>query len=262
MTSKPPFSAPLGIGIAMLSCAGQLVRAADSPRFEKDILPVFYHHCFGCHSEKQAKPKGKLRLDTAEGIRGSEVIVAGKPEDSELMKRVSLPHTDEDVMPPLKGGAQPLSDAERATLRQWIADGAKMDSWVKFDHRGAALPAGDASLARADVRQLSAEVQKLVDRSHAAKGTKLNAPASDETFLRRVYFDVVGRIPSLHESARFLGSKDADKRAKLIDELLGSEGYVSHMFNWKADLLRVNTRGLAAGQPGKLYDDWVKDAIR
>ena len=259
MISKPPFSALLAIGVAMVSFVGQLI-AADSPRFERDILPVFYHHCFACHSEKQAKPKGKLRLDTAEGIRRSDVIVAGKPEESELLKRVSLPHTDEDVMPPLKGGAQPLSDAERAMLRQWIADGAKLDSWVKFDHRGAALPAGDASLARADVRQLSAEVQKRVEQSHAAKGTKLNAPSSDETFLRRVYLDVVGRIPSLEESTRFLGSKDADKRGKLIDELLVGEGFVSHMFNWKADLLRGGTRNGAG--PGKLYDDWVKDAIR
>lgn len=252
---------PALLGIATWCCAGVL-DAADSPRFEKDILPIFYHHCFGCHSEKQAKPKGDLRLDIAGGIRGSDVIVAGKPDKSELLKRVSLPHTDDDVMPPLKGGAQPLNDTERATLRQWIGDGAKMDAWVKFDHRGAALPKSDASLASTDVRKLSAEVQKLVEQSHAAKGTKMNSLASDETFLRRVYLDVVGRIPSLEESGRFLGSKDADRRAKLIDELLGSEGYVSHMFNWKADLLRVNTRGLAPGQPGKLYDDWVKDTIR
>lgn len=261
MTLKHSSSALFAIGVAMFSFVGQLI-AADSPRFEKDILPVFYHHCFACHSEKQSKPKGKLRLDSAEAIRGSEVIVAGKPDDSELLKRVSLQHTDDDVMPPLKGGAQPLSDAERAMLRQWIADGAKTDSWVKFDHRGTVTRASDAALARADVRQLSAEVQKRVDRAHAAEGTKLNAPVSDETFLRRVYLDVVGRIPSLSESTRFLDSKDADKRAKLIDELLRSEGYVSHMFNWKADLLRLYTRGLAQGQPGKLYDDWVKDAIR
>jgi len=245
----------------MGSFVGQLI-AADSPRFEKDILPVLYHHCFACHSEKQPKPKGKLRLDTAEGIRGSDIIVAGKPDESELLKRVLLPHTDEDVMPPLKGGAQPLNDEERAMLRRWIAEGAQMDSWVKFDHRGVALPVNDAAIADADVRQLSAEVQKLVEHSASAKGTKLNPPASDETFLRRVYLDVVGRIPSLDERARFLGNKESDKRGKLIDELLGSEGYVSHMFNWKADLLRLNTRGLAAGQPGKLYDDWVKDAIR
>lgn len=262
MTFKPSFSSLLGIGVFVLYCTAPFVTASESPLFEKDILPIFYHHCFACHSEKQARPKGKLRLDSAEAIRGSDMMVAGKPDDSELMKRVSLPHTDEDVMPPLKGGAQPLSDTERAKLRQWIADGAKLDSWVKFDHRGAAMTAGDPSLATAEVRQLSDELQRLVDRSHASKGTKLNAPANDETFLRRVYLDVMGRIPSLEESTRFLDSKDADKRGKLISELLGSEGYVSHMFNWKADLLRVNTRGLAAGQPGKLYDDWVKDAIR
>jgi hypothetical protein len=262
MTFKPSFSSLLGIGVFVLYCTAPFVTASESPLFEKDILPIFYQHCFACHSEKQAKPKGKLRLDSAEAIRGSDMMVAGKPDDSELMKRVSLPHTDEDVMPPLKGGAQPLSDKERAMLRQWIADGAKLDSWVKFDHRGAAMTAGDPSLATAEVRQLSDELQRLVDRSHASKDTKLNAPANDETFLRRVYLDVMGRIPSLEESTRFLDSKDADKRGKLISELLGSEGYVSHMFNWKADLLRVNTRGLAAGQPGKLYDDWVKDAIR
>ncbi len=89
----------------------------------------------------------------------------------------------------------------------------------------------------------------------------MNAPISDEVFLRRVYLDVVGRIPSLEESSRFLDSKTPNKRSKLIDELLDSEGYVSHMFNWKADLLRVNTR-VAPGQPGKLYDDWVKEAVR
>ena len=261
MILKHPFSAFVCVAIAMVTCIGQL-GAKDSPQFEKDILPVFYHHCFACHSEKQAKPKGKLRLDSAEAIRGSKVIVAGKPDESELLNRVLLPHTDEDVMPPLKGGAQPLSDAERAVLRQWIADGAKLDSWVKFDHRGAMFPAGDASLTPVDVRQMSEELQALVDRSHAAKDTKLNAPVNHETFLRRVYLDVVGRIPSLEESERFLNSKDPDKRAKLINELLASEGYVSHMFNWKADLLRMNTRGLAPGQPGKLYDDWVKDAIR
>lgn len=117
MISKPPFASNLAIGVAMVSCVGQLL-AADSPRFEKDILPVFYHHCFACHSQKQAKPKGKLRLDSAEAIRGSDVIVAGKPDESELLKRVSLPHADEDVMRPLKGGAQPLNDAERAMRRR------------------------------------------------------------------------------------------------------------------------------------------------
>ena len=109
--SKFQIRALLGICVAMLSIVGQ-AGAADSLRFEQDILPIFYHHCFGCHSEKQAKPKSGLRLDSAKGILVGDVIVAGKPDESELMKRVSLPHTDKDVMPPIKGGAQPLNDAE------------------------------------------------------------------------------------------------------------------------------------------------------
>lgn len=250
------------LGIASLACAARLGAAAGAPDFQEHILPIFYRHCFSCHSEKQAKPKGGLRLDTAQGIRDGEVIVPGKPDASEMLKRISLPPTDEDVMPPIKGGAQSLSDAERAVLREWIAGGAKTGAWVKFEHRDVPLSTGGATFSRADVSRLAAQVDALVERHHAVKGTKRNALASDETFLRRVYLDVAGRIPSLDESARFLDSKNADRRAKLIDELLGSEGYVSHMFNWKADLLRVNTRGLSPGQPGWLYDDWVKAAIR
>lgn len=88
MNSKPSLSALLGICVAMLSIGGQ-AGAADSLRFEQDILPIFYHHCFGCHSEKQAKPKSGLRLDSAKEILVGDVIVAGKPDESELMKRVA-----------------------------------------------------------------------------------------------------------------------------------------------------------------------------
>jgi hypothetical protein len=265
--SKPPCTLVFGVALTVCLCVGQITIASNSPDFEKDIVPILYHHCFACHSEKQSQPKGELLLDTAEGIFSSDVIVLGKPDDSELMRRVLLPHTDDAVMPPLKGGAQPLTDGERSMLRQWIADGAKINSWVRFDHRGSSAPAIDVSADRANVRTLSAELQKRVDQyhksmNHKAVGSELNELASDTIFLRRVYLDVVGRIPSLDESLRFLEGREADKREKLIDELLNSEGYVSHMFNWKADLLRINTRGLAPGQPGKLYDDWVKDAIR
>ena len=72
MNSKPSLSALLGICFVILSIVGQ-AGAADSPRFEQDVLPIFYHHCFGCHSEKQDKPKSGLRLDSAKGI-----VYAGK----------------------------------------------------------------------------------------------------------------------------------------------------------------------------------------
>jgi len=245
--------------IAVGSLSAAWLHAADVPDFEREVLPVLYHHCFGCHSEKQPKPKGGLRLDSAQSIREGEVVAPGKPDESEMLTRALLSVTDEDVMPPVKGGAQPLNESERDILRRWIAGGAEFGQWEHFDHRGASLQAeGKAPQSK----ELTAKIDSLVEAHHTKHGTKLNPPAGDETFLRRVYLDVMGRIPSLEESTRFLDSKDEDKRGKLIGELLGSEGYVSHMFNWKADLLRVNSRGLSGGQPGLLYDDWVKDAIR
>ncbi len=236
--------------------------AVATPQFEADVLPVLYRHCFSCHSEKQAKPKGGLRLDSAEGLVDAGVIAPGKPDESELLKRVSLPHTDDDVMPPLKGGAQPLSEAERALLRAWIAAGAKLDGWVKFEHREPPRGEPGAAVARTAVPEIARQVDALIARHHTAQRTTLNAPASDEVFLRRVYLDVAGRIPSLEESTRFLADPREDRRARLIDALLAGEGYVSHTYNWKADQLRLNPRALAGGQPAWLYDDWVKDAIR
>jgi hypothetical protein len=244
--------------LAVLGLSSAILNAAAAPDFEREVLPVLYHHCFSCHSEKQPKPKGGLRLDSVSAIRKSEVLVPGKPEESEMLTRALLPVIDEDVMPPLKGGAQPLSESERDILRRWIAAGADFGSWEHFDHRGSILQVAEVEVKPAE---LAAQIDKLVTVHHARQGTKLQPPVVDETFLRRVYLDVIGRIPSLEESTRFLGSQDANKRAKLIDELIASKGFTSHFFNWKADQLRLLTQGLP-GQPGWLYDDWVKEAIR
>jgi len=244
------------VAISLLAASGS--SAADPPHFEREVLPVLYHHCFSCHSEKQAKPKGGLRLDSVQAIRESDVLVPGNPLASELLMRTTLPMTHDDVMPPLKGGAQPLSAAERATVQRWIAAGAEFGEWQRFDHRDAPL---SGPLDPTPVAEITRGIDELVSAHHQRQGTELNPAVSDETFVRRVYLDVIGRIPTLPESARFLTDTAPDKRAQLIDKLLQSPGFRSHFFNWKADQLRLLSQGLP-GQPGWLYDDWVKDAIR
>jgi len=89
------------------------------------VQPILQTHCAECHGPR--KQKGKLRLDPtglnalfARGA-GNDVILRGDPEGSELMRRVSLPIEDEDVMP-AKGDL--LTAAEIETLRAWIAAGA------------------------------------------------------------------------------------------------------------------------------------------
>ena len=83
----------------------------------------------------------------------------------------------------------------------------------------------------------------------------------DYAFCRRVYLDVIGRIPTLEELDRFITDGRADKRARLIEELLHSKGYNSHWYNYWADLLRVKYVGDKLHHPGN-FSEWVKESVR
>ncbi|MCB1233516.1 MAG: DUF1549 domain-containing protein, partial [Verrucomicrobiae bacterium] len=105
--------------------------------------------------------------------------------------------------------------------------------------------------------QASQKIDALLAKEWKNAGIEPNKPVSDEVFLRRIYLDLIGRIPTHKEALAFLASKESDKRAKLIDTLLASEGYVNHFYNYWADILRINT-GMPAGQNiVPFYIDWV-----
>jgi len=110
----------------------------------------------------------------------------------------------------------------------------------------------------------SAMIDKLVLDGLTKAGQKPNAPAKDEVFLRRVYLDIIGRTPTADEALAFLNDKTADKRSRLIDTLLLSDGYVSHWFNYWADILRVKSNANENGQDGAgdAYAAWVKKQLR
>jgi tetratricopeptide (TPR) repeat protein len=88
------------------------------------------------------------------------------------------------------------------------------------------------------VKQMAAEIDRLVAASHKKHQVQPNPKTTDEQFVRRVYLDLAGRIPSYQETTKFLSAKEADKRSALIDSLLGSDGYANHYFNYWADVLR------------------------
>jgi len=92
-------------------------------------------------------------------------------------------------------------------------------------------------------------------------GQKPNPPASDVQFVRRVYLDVMGRIPTDKELERFQADIREDRRAMLIDELLKSPGHESHMFNWLADMLRVKDDYYRIGKTWTFHT-WLKKQLR
>ena len=111
---------------------------SDEDFFEARVRPLLVRHCLECHGPK--KQWAGLRLDSAAGLRkGGEsgpVVVAGKPDESELLLRVS----DEDVdlrMPPEESGP-PLTAEQIAAISHWIKSGA---AWPESSEPTAAAAA-------------------------------------------------------------------------------------------------------------------------
>ncbi|MBA4149276.1 MAG: hypothetical protein H0X66_14270 [Verrucomicrobia bacterium] len=107
----------------LIGCAFVSIAADGKIDFQKDVAPILQKSCVECHGPD--KDKGGLRLDTKalalKGGKGGDTIVIGKADDSEILKRISLPKDDDDIMPP-KGG--PLSKEQIEAIKKWISEGA------------------------------------------------------------------------------------------------------------------------------------------
>ena len=87
--------------------------------------------------------------------------------------------------------------------------------------------------------------------------------ADDYTWLRRIYLVVTGRVPTEQEVDQFMTTRDADKKDKLIQQLLSSPGHVSHQLNWLSDLLRVKDRLDGVNiNIGGVYREFVRQQLQ
>ncbi|HVP48735.1 MAG TPA: DUF1549 and DUF1553 domain-containing protein [Bryobacteraceae bacterium] len=87
-----------------------------------------------------------------------------------------------------------------------------------------------------------------------------SALSTDREFVRRVYLDTIGLLPTLDESARFLDSKDPDKRARLIDELMARPEFAEVWATRFSDLLRVGLLDQRS-KGGRLMYSWLRKAM-
>ena len=122
---------------------------------------------------------------------------------------------------------------------------------------------GTSFAASVDPSAAAKQIDSILEKDWKANGLSGNPAADDSTLVRRLYLDIVGRIPTAREAESFLNDKSPDKRAKLIDKLLASEAYVQHFFNYWADVLRVTTNGRQTGAiTGSAYANFVKESLR
>ncbi len=106
-------------------------------------------------------------------------------------------------------------------------------------------------------------IDYLVETKLNEQKISANASIDDATFVRRIFLAIAGRIPTIEEAEAFHAEKYENKRERLIEKLLESEGYVSHQYNFWADVLRINQRlGSSGPQAEAAYQLWVKRALR
>jgi hypothetical protein len=120
-------------------------------------------------------------------------------------------------------------------------------------------PEGLGIPADPNLAQAAARIDMLVEGGLKKAEQKPNPLASDEQFVRRVYLDIAGRIPTREETLEFINDGSLSKRAKVIDKLLNSDGYNSHLFNYFADMMRVADQAQKARF--YTYQDWLKGQI-
>lgn len=125
-----PYRSWLGLPPAVLTPA-KIENLPEANVYAAVVAPLMQEKCVSCHGS--TKQKGKLRLDSPDfmqkGGKNGAAIVAGKVADSELMRRLLLPKSDEKHMPPKEKNQ--LSEAEIKLLHWWIENGAAYDKKVK-----------------------------------------------------------------------------------------------------------------------------------
>ncbi len=217
--------------------------------FVRDVRPIFERHCYGCHADK--KQKSGLRLDIKrQAFQGGGLYGAGiipmEPTKSPIVQVVA--DKDADLQMPPEGPR--LSTVEIATLTRWVKEGAtwpegadrvaqadKRDHWSFKPIVRPAVPSSTSSWPRSPIDQwILARLQQA--------GLK-PAPETDRvSWLRRVYFDLIGLPPTPEQVAAFVGDTGETAYVKVVDQLLASPHYGERWAQPWLDLVRyADTHG-------------------
>ncbi|MCE9555835.1 MAG: PSD1 and planctomycete cytochrome C domain-containing protein [Planctomycetes bacterium] len=259
--AAPPTPASPGDSPAAATSAAKAAATRPQIDFQREIRPILADTCYTCHGPDKAKRDSDLRLDTHAGamadLGGHQAIVPGKPQDSEMFRRIISTDPDER-MPPPKSGRQ-LTANQIELLRRWITEGA-----VWKEHWAFVRPERPAD---PEVK-LKAWPRTTIDRFVLAQleqqGLSPSPEASKETLIRRVTLDLTGLPPTVAEVDAFVADSSPAAYANLVDRLLASPRYGEHMAAQWLDAARYSdTNGYQVDGTRTMWPwrDWVVEAL-
>jgi len=256
-----------GIGILAFASYGQqsgaprpsqpASAAAQSGKVDYNfqVRPILADNCFRCHGPDAKSRQAGLRLDDAAGAR-AQAIVPGKPDDSEMIKRITSADPSYH-MPPASLHKQ-LSAGDIATLRTWIEQGAEYKPHWSFIAPTRPVPP-----------QVSGRLVNAIDRFVLARlakeGLKPSAEADKQTLINRVTLTLTGLPPTLDEVDAFLKDNSPNAYEKVVDRLLAAPAYGENMAAYWMNIARYSeSDGFLDDHHDRLfwpYRDWVISAF-
>ncbi len=293
--SAPQHWLTTGLLAAFLMAAGSplaprntALGADDTLSFNRDIRPLLSDACFACHGPDNAKRQGDLRLDLADAVFADpkkSVIVPGKPQDSELIRRIASTDPAE-VMPP-PATKKTLTAAQQELLRKWIAQGARYQRHWAFEPiakpaipPAAAAPAPTGQPAAPtppstpvsavprsaidDVPALARPIDAFLERRLRDAGLPWRPQADRETLIRRVAFTLTGLPPTIKEIDTFLADQAPNAYERMVDRYLAAPQFGEEMARHWLDAARyADTHGLHLDNERRMwaYRDWVVRAF-
>lgn len=202
----------------------------DLVSYNFDIRPILSDKCFSCHGPDANKRAAQLRLDIAseayaplKETKGAYAIVPGKPEQSELFKRIISKDTSY-MMPSPESHLGALSEQEIALFKKWIEQGAQYEThWAFIPPIKKALPSIDQT------DWAKQPIDYFVAAALARKGLSPNEEADKERLLKRLSFDLTGLPPSLAMMDQFVNDASPNAYDKMVDLLLATPQYGEKM---------------------------------
>jgi hypothetical protein len=233
--------------------AAGIVRADERLTYNRDIRPLLTDACFKCHGP--AARKGGFRLDSLEEATkkarsGAVPIVPGKPEQSEIVKRIYAQGEDE-VMPP-PNAHRTLKTQEKERIKRWVAEGAVYQKHWSFE--------APVKRAAPSIEGLTNPIDAFIADRLTREKLKLSPEADRPTLIRRVAFALTGLPPTIAEVDAFLADTSKDAYEKMVERYLASKHYGEEMARHWLDVARyADTHGLHLDNERQtwLYRDWV-----
>lgn len=230
--------------------------------FSEQILPILTARCLECHSA-QIKMNNYSMADRDSFIAGGDggaAIVVGDSANSHLIQLVA--GLDPGLRMPMSG--DPLSNEEISLLRAWIDQGAKWDDSVVVEQtEKLGIEPRHPELSTDIDASLKNPIDNLLAGYYQQHNVDYQTIVDDRRYIRRVYLDLVGLLPSGEAVDAFAADGAQDKRAKLVDAVLSNrDAYAKHWLTFWNDMLRNEYRGTGFIDGGReQITEWLLQSL-